>query len=60
MYVFTLFLLDELLYADDMAKYAPTEKKMQEDMDRVSQASQNQHETASTWNAQQQWTEKRL
>ena len=33
--------LDELLYADDMAKNAKTEKKMKEAMDRVSKACDN-------------------
>ena len=40
--------LDELLYADDMAKNAKTEKKMQEAMDRVSQACDNYDLTIST------------
>ena len=33
--------LDELLYADDMAKNASTERKMQEAMDGVSQVCDN-------------------
>ena len=33
--------LDELLYADEMAKNASTERKMQEAMDRVSQTCNN-------------------
>ena len=34
-------MLDELLYADDIAKNASTERKMQGAMDRVSQACDN-------------------
>ena len=41
-------MLDELLYADDMANNAKTEKKMQEAMDRVSQACDNYDLTIST------------
>ena len=40
--------LDELLYADDMAKNAKTEKKMQETMGRVSDACDNYDLTIST------------
>ena len=35
------YVLDELLYADDMAKNASTERNMQEAMGRVSQACAN-------------------
>ena len=40
--------LDELLYADDMAKNAKTEKKMQEAMDQVSKACDNFDLTINT------------
>ena len=40
--------LDELLYADDMAKNAKTEKKMQEAMDQVSKACDNYDLTINT------------
>ena len=39
---------DKLLYADDMAKDASTERKMKEDMDQVSQACENCDLTIST------------
>ena len=39
---------DELLYADDMAKNGKAEKKIQEAMDRVSQACDNYDLTIST------------
>ena len=34
-------MLEELLYADDTAKNTSTERKMQEAMDRISQACDN-------------------
>ena len=40
--------LDELLYTDDMAKNASTKKRMQEALDRVSQACDNYDQKLST------------
>ena len=42
-----IYVQDELLYTVDMAKNAKTEKKMQEAMDRVSQACDNHDLTIS-------------
>ena len=45
--------LDEFLFADDMAKGAPTEKKMQKDVDQVSDSCNSYDLTIST--KRQRW-----
>ena len=45
--------LDEFLFADDMAKGAPTEEKMQKGVDQVSDSCYRGSISASTWKALQ-------
>ena len=45
--------LDEFLLVDDMAKGAPTEEKMQKDVDQVSDSCDSFDVTTSTWQALQ-------